>query len=750
MKILKSWLEEYLGQPVETDWLISTLENAGIEIEGIENQLDDGVVVAEVKKIAKHPNADRLQLVQVFDGEKNYSVVCGASNYQIGDKVPLAKIGTRFSDFIIEETEIRGQMSSGMLCSSKELGVSDDHSGILILDKTETLGKKINQIFKADVVLDLSVTPNRGDCLSHFGIARDLAAYLNTKVKRQPISIKNYEVSQDSGLSLNVVDSEGCPRYFARVIKNVQIGPSPDWLKNRLEKVGVGTINNVVDVTNYIMLDLGHPLHSFDFEKIKGKEIIVRRAKNSEKIIDLNNISHQLSVENLVIADKTNPIAIAGVIGGIESGITNETKTVVLEAAYFNPVVIRKSAKSINISTEASYRFERGIDPDGLQYALDKAAEMIAKISGGKIISGVVKKDQEIENRKIKIEYQKIRELLGLEISDDEQDKILRSLNIDSKSGIAEVPNYRHDIKVWQDLAEEVGRVSGYDNIKNMPVEKSLANEKSFYYTKEAIKDYLASCGFSEVMNYIFMSDRDLDNLNIKKSQLLEVKNPLQPENKYLRNSLSFGLTKNIAKNSLFSENLIFEIGKIFTLNNEYFSLGIAISEKGFDLDKFSQELTNFLGIKTEDMKIKELTTDELQTNKIKRGQLILLEIIFYDNIIKSMKSYDYKISSPKNQSKYRGVSKFPTISRDLAFVIDQKVKSTEIIETIYNISSEIYLVELFDEFISDKLGAGNKSLAFHIYMQSKEKTLNDSESTEIIDKVIMELKNKFKAKLRG
>jgi len=752
MKILKSWLKEYIHQDISDPRLEEILMLSGLEIENVEKTLQDNIVVVKIKEIKKHPNADKLRIAIVDDGEKDIQVVCGAPNIKVGQVVPLALPGSVISGVTLKEANIRGENSHGMLCAQDELGIGDDHTGIFILPNDYQIGKPINQYISPDSIFELSVTANRGDCLSHVGIAREVAVYENSSIKREPISLEKTDSAHSSTeIDVQINEPELCPQYLARVIKGVKIAPSPQWLQDRLIACGAKPINNVVDITNYILLDLGHPMHAFDLKKIKNNKIIVRLAKKNEDLVSLDGELRNLDKEMLVIADADKAIAIAGVMGGQNSEIDMSTDTVVLEAAQFEPKNIRATSKKLKLATEASYRFERGIDAGGVEYAINKAANMIATISGGRVMSGIVAKGEKPNKIKIEISPDKIRSLLGLTIPKDEIDHILRLLGFSISDGKCEAPLWRHDISIWQDLAEEIGRVVGYDKIAPVSLDRTQKLIKTNYYRLEDIKDKLIDSGYCETINYPFLSENDLFSAGLKSSDLLEVANPLQPENRLLRNSLIPGLLKNVAKNPAFDKVLLFEIGHIFNKTREDQNLAIVSTEKSKEefvqfVDVFAKQME----IDSKLFKIKFYQKGELISYKIKRQNVCVAEV----NLSKAFEniSVDQKLTiKPYSLAgMYRGVSKFPSLTRDLAFVVDKNIKSNEILQQIYKQSPIVNRVELFDEFVSDKFGADKKNLAYHIFLQAYDRTLTDDEAGVVIKDIIAAISNLFKAKLRS
>jgi phenylalanyl-tRNA synthetase beta chain len=749
MKTQKSWLKDFTLMELSDERIAEVLTLAGIDVEDVISGIDKNVIVAKILKIERHPNADKLQVVIVDDGSSKRTIVCGATNIEINQLVPLALPGAKLIAGEIKETNIRGIDSSGMLCAADELGIGDDHSGIYVLPADWQVGKPLVDYLGSETVFDLDITANRGDCLSHIGLAREVAAFENSNVRKEPVLMTRPSTEKTSSkISIEIKDAELCPQYLARVIEGVKIGPSPKWLQDRLIACGAKPINNVVDVTNFILLDLGHPMHAFDAAKIKDSKIIVRKSKNHEDIVTLDGEIRHLDSSILVISDPEKVVAIAGIMGGENSEVDDNTETIILEAAEFDPKFIRAAAKKLNLSTEASYRFERGIDSGAIEYAINKAASLIAEVSGGRVLSGIVQSGEKPERKNIAISHDNIRRLLGKNVGDEEIEHILRHLGFMIENGTATVPTWRHDISIWQDLAEEVGRVVGYDKIDLLTLTKIKSREKSNYYFVEKLKDLLDTAGYTESMNYPFLSENDLVAAKLKPENLLEIQNPIQPENKYLRLSLIPGLLKNIAKNPAFDPVLIFEIGHVFSKTNESQNLAIASTVK--DRAVHDEIINKALALlPRSSAKTSEFSRQELQQYKIKRASVFVSEINLSKilNDIKIDKNISLKSASP--DTVYRGVSKFPAVSRDLAFIVDKTAPAGKISDKIYSVSELINRVELFDEFASDKFGLGKKNLAFHIYLQSKEKTLNDNDALEIINSIIKVVENKFNAKLR-
>lgn len=735
MLIQKNWLQDYININKTDEEIADILSLSGSSVEEIIKEIDDNVVVVEILEIEPHPNADRLRLATVFDGTSKIRIVCGAKNIDVGQNVSLAKIGAKLPGGLIEQANIRGIDSFGMLCGAEEIGLKSETDGVLVLSKSYTPGTKLNTLEKNETIFDVEVTANRGDCLSHLGIARELSALLNEK-----LMLENYDaIGTKTDIEISIL-SENCKSYFIAELTNIVIVQSPDWIIKRLKNAGIKAINNVVDITNFIMLDSGQPLHAFDADKLASKKIVVRQASTNETLVCLDKQERILSEDNLVIADSKKPIAIAGVIGGSNSEIDDKTNHIIIEAALFDERSIRKTSKDFNLSTEASYRFERGIDSSNILLALKKAVKMIMEIQGSKLI-GMNSYEKNQQKIIIDLPIDKINSLAGVEFDKKEISSILCNLGFLIENDKVTVPSHRHDVGLWQDLAEEIARIKGYNTIKRQPILVDKRPTRSSYYVKEAIKDILVDNGFNEVFGYAFMSEKDLLASQITANDLVEVSNPVSPENKFLRKSLLPGLFKFVAKNPIFDPVCLFEIGHVFTKDTEKVNLAIVASGK--NVKKLIYNLKDKLNL---DLQIKELISEDLKNFKIRKAVTYVAEIDI-DSIKLPVSNEPLQDSGKKIN--YKQVSKYPPVVRDLAFIVDENILAQNVVDEINSLGDQILLVELFDEFSSDKFGKNKKNIAFHIYLQDLNRALVDSEADTMIKEIIDRVLNKFNGLLR-
>lgn len=751
MKYSYKWLKEYYQTTDSAEKTAELITALGSETERVSSPLviDKNIVSAKIVGVKHHPNADKLQLATITDGQIEATVVCGATNIKEGQIVPYARPGVKLGEITVTQREIRGIVSPGMLLSERELGISDEHAGIKILGDKVKLGVAVADVLSGDQVIEAEITPNRGDLLSHFGMARDLMAQSGQHINKPEIEPKESKTKAEGQLKVEI-KSDKCSLYVARIIRGVKIAESPQWIKDRLISCAVKPVNNVVDITNYIMLDLGHPLHAFDANKIGGKAIVVDEIKKEQEVMCLDDKARVLLPEMLCIYAGEKPVAIAGVMGLKCSEIDDDSTDIILEAAVFDPKSVRRTSKLLGVKTEASYRFERGVDDRGTSYAVKKAAQMISEIAGGEILSGEVIAGEVAKQGNIPIEYNKINELSGTVYTKNQVDGALKALGFEINEGFVYIPSWRHDITIWQDLVEEVMRLEGLDKVKPKVLDVKQPPSESDYFKKEKIKDYLVEMGLDEAITYTFLSDGDIRTAKLEPKDLLEVANPVQVENRYLRNSLVPGLLKVLSKAPSFDDIEIFEMGKVFDKNSELERLAIVTSGKSSQTaEKIVGGLCKKIGVKKSIFNVYEIKREELKRFKIKKPTVYVAEAEVSDLIADAVFD-DIKIRDRFDKVAYRPISKYPPVSRDLAFVVDAKYTLSEIKDIILDTSQAVVLAEPFDEFIDDRFGKGKKSVAFHIYLQNMDKTMSDEEAGREIAQIIANLKKVLKAEVRS
>ncbi len=797
-----SWLIDYVDLNISPEELGEMLTMAGLELEALNDKGKDldNVVVAEILEVGQHPNADRLSLCTVTDGATNYKVVCGATNMKAGDKVALAKIGAvlpsgpKFPDGLkIKKSKIRGEESLGMLCAANEIGLGEESDGIMILpEKTELNQTLADSLGYDNIIFEISITPNRPDCLSLYGISREVSAILGENIKRPSFKVK--ENGDDiSGLtSVEVLDSVGCPRYSCRVIKDVKIAPSPEWLKNRLEASGIRSINNVVDVTNYVLLEQGQPLHAFDYDLLSEHKIIVRNAENEEILTTLDGVERKLSSEDIVICDGNGPVALGGVMGGVDSEVNDNTKNILLESAYFDPVRVRKTSKRTGLKSESSYRFERGVDPNNVTNALNRAAELIREVSGGKIANGIIDVyPSPIIPKEVTLSVNKVRNLLGISIETDEIVEMMQSLeieplNIDGDNILFKVPTFRVDIEREVDLIEEVARIFGYDNIAAISPEVPMVANSINVITimEKRLRDVFVSHGFLEVINYSF-DDEELLKI-FDSSSAINILNPLSKDYSSMRTSILLGLIKNVKLNlSRQTQDIrLFESGKIFypkdkgQLPNEIKKFAAVATGKkepevwnGKALDFFDHKsvLERSFEVLSVDSIVNYESVDGIdflhpgKSSLIKIGSETLGFIgeLHPDTLEKlgiHERVYVLEIDLPilsssytKSRKKFQPLPKYPSLKRDIALVVDQKVSAQEILVKMKEVNSKI--VEdawVFDVYKGKSLESGKKSVAVSMLLRDKDKTLTDDDANKVQQKILKKLEKTLGAELRS
>ena len=802
MKISHNWLRQFIKIDIPVDEISILLTNLGLEVENIETYESikgglKGVVVGKIISCSKHPNADRLKITKVdIGGDKNLSIVCGAPNVAKGQKVLVATIGTTLNMFNgtslkISKGKIRGEISEGMICAEDELGLSNNHDGILVLDKDCKIGEAGASIFniEEDVIFDIALTPNRADAMSHMGVARDLrAACILNDIPNEwnlPETSSFHVDNTQSTISIKVEDEHRCPQYHGITITNVKISPSPQWIQNRLKAIGITPKNNVVDVTNYLLHEIGQPLHAFDADKING-DIIVRTCSSKTPFVTLDGNKRELNQEDLMICDNKKAHCIAGVFGGIDSGVEDQTTNVFIESAYFDPISIRKTAKRHGLNTDASFRFERGIDPEIGVYALKRAAILIRDLAGGIISSDIQEVTRPLEEpSKIFLSYNQLNKTIGQEIDEKKLNAILNALEIEinsvSESGIGmTIPRYRVDVTRPADVIEEILRIYGYNKILDVPLkyEASPAYQwKSLHKLESTIANKLNGQGFMETVN------NSLTNPNASGDFYNPVKilNPLGKELSIMRQSLTINALQVIAFN-LNRQNKdlkLYEFGNIYGVkdNNYHESKRLTLSLVGLSFNSH-WDLKNppnlfFYGKGVLIDLFQSLGYDNLNFDETNHPDFdIAFELIHRKNsyghfglISKKLKeTYDIdediyiadldwnKITEKAFLSplKYEDVPRFPVMKRDFALLIDKEV-SFESLESIsYKTERKILKsVQLFDVFEDEKLPKGKKSYGITFTFQDQNKTLTDKHIDKIMEKLKGNFIKEFNAELR-
>lgn len=800
MKVPLSWLRDYIDITLPPREIAERLTMAGIEVGNIVVIGDawDNIVIAEIIGIDAHPNADRLRLTTLNLGESQITVVCGAPNLVLGDKVPFAQIGARVFDahtdkFIdIKKVKIRGIASQGMICSERELGISDNHEGIMILPADVVLGAPLKE-YLGETVFDLEITPNRPDCLSLIGIAREVAALTGADVRLPQISYRESGSDISKSISVEIADPDLCHRYCASLITGVKVMPSPLWMQQRLLAYGMQPINNIVDATNYVMLEYGQPLHAFDYEQIGGQKIVVRRAQDGEVITALDDTKRTLNQDMLAITNGNTPIAIAGIMGGLESGISENTTSVLLEAASFNQANIRRTASQLMLRSEASIRFERGIAPDMTLPALMRVTKLIVEIAGGEAARGIIDiYPGKIEKVPILLSASDTEYLLGIEFDIDQIKKILVSLGfeckpVDSLPQLWVIPPYwRNDVSCVADLVEEVARIAGYDNIPPTMLSSSLPRQQpdvSLIF-RETVRDILVGCGMQEVIGHSLTSMEMLQRISSQSHLIgpkpIHIANPITTTQEYLRTSLRPELFAILSSNQKHEDGglRLFDIGKIYlsrgnqspeerTMLDAVFS-GPRIDYSWtsncelidfFDVKGVAESLFNRLGINV-DFRIGKdeslhpgKTAEIIAAGKVKIGVLGEINPRVASAFNLQSTSYLLEIDMEELQQKvtvhrYHPLNRYPRVIRDIAVLVDTKLPAQKIVDIIESFPL-VTKANLFDLYTGKQIPKGKKSLAYRIIYQSPNHTLTDEEVDEVQQQIIKDLHDKLKATLR-
>ncbi len=792
MKVSLNWIKDFIDTDLSPEEISDILTFSGLEVEGLEKCESikgglNGLVVGKVLEVEKHPNADKLNLTKVDVGtDTNLSIVCGAPNVAAGQTVIVAPVGTTVhptngEPFKINKAKIRGELSEGMICGEDEIGLGTSHDGILVLDDKHSAGKLVRELYdiSEDYTIEIGLTPNRADGFSHYGVARDLAAVLNLKEDKhvKPYNIPELNSTGASTLKITVDDFEKCPRYTGVEIKNLKVAPSPDWLQDRLKAIGLSPMNNVVDITNYINHEIGQPMHAFDADKIAGKEIIVRRAKSGEKFTTLDEKERELDEQDLMICDANEGMCIGGVFGGIKSGVSESTTHIFLEAAYFNPVSIRKSAKRHQLNTDASFRFERGVDPENSVKALKRAAAMMVEIAGGEVIGEIVDIYPEpLKGFEVDYPFEYAKKLIGKDIPKDTVKKILKSLDIEIKAESEQqfklyVPPYRVDVQRPADVVEEVLRIYGYNNIE-LPQQMKIAlvhsDDLDTDKYKNAVADFLVARGMSEIMSNSLTKSAYTEK--IQNEAVVPILNPLSNELDIMRQSLLFnGLEAIVHNQNRQRENLaFFEFGKTYMK-----------AEKGYDESK---QLALFLtglnkpeswlnsGDSATESNVSDICSALFKRLGVyKKFKLEAVNHPLLDNATKvklskkdaatvgvvntktqkhfgisravhvAVLNWDVMLSLIDQKAAVFGnIPKFPEVRRDFSLLLDKSVPFSSI-QKIAQQKGGHYLqdIDLFDVYEGKNLPEGKKSYAVKFIWQDKKQTLKD----EIVDGLMNDIR---------
>ena len=820
MNISYNWLKDYLDFDLQPDEVAAALTSIGLETGGVEEVQTikgglEGLVIGEVLTCEEHPNSDHLHITTVnVGGAEPLQIVCGAPNVAAGQKVVVAVNGTKLYDgdecFTIKRSKIRGVESNGMICAEDEIGIGTDHAGIIVLPADAVVGTPAKEYYnvKSDYVLEVDITPNRVDATSHFGVARDLAAYL--KQNGKPANLKRPNVDafkiddETPAIEVVVENTEACLRYSGITIKGVTVKESPEWLQNRLKVIGLRPINNVVDVTNYILHGVGQPLHSFDADKVKGNKVVVRSAKEGSKFVTLDGVERTLTDRDLMICNVEEPMCIAGVFGGLDSGVTEHTKNVFLESATFHPTWIRKTARRFGLNTDASFRYERGLDPNQTVDVMKRAALLIQEVAGG-TITGAIQDiyPAPVAPYRVELVYNKVNTLIGKVIPVETVKSILESLEMKIVSETAEgwvidVPVYRIDVQRDVDVIEDILRIYGYNNVEFSDNVKSNLSYQTptdrSYKLQNLISEQLCGCGFNEILNNSLTRSAYYDNLSTYPvSHCVMLMNPLSADLNCMRQTLLFGGLESVEHNAKRKNGNIrfFEFGNCYDYNidhkkegetlaefSEDYRLGLWVSgsrvdnnwahpnEKSsvYELKAYVENILVRLGVNLQKVIFGNLANDiysaglsittssgrQLGTMGIVSPKICKeLDIetdVYYAELSWTLLMKEIK----KSKVTFSEISKFPAVKRDLALLLDKNVQFAEI-EKIATESERKLLknIALFDVYEGKNLPAGKKSYAVSFYLQDEGKTLNDKQIDAIMKKIQTNLEQKFGAQLR-
>ncbi len=807
MKISYNWLKEYINTDLAPDTIAEILTDTGLEVEGVE-EIETvkgglkGIVIGEVLSCEPHPNADRLKKTTVDVGQGDpLHIVCGAPNVAAGQKVPVATVGTTIhsddGEFKIKKSKIRGEVSEGMICAEDELNLGASHDGIMVLDADAKTGTPASEYFniESDHIFEIGLTPNRTDAMSHYGVARDLRAALlrhqHENVELSLPSVTSFSVtSKTLPIAIAVEDEDACPRYTGVSLKNVKVGPSPDWIQNRLRAIGVGPINNVVDITNYVLHETGHPLHAFDADEISGNKVIVKHLPSGSKFTTLDDKERELDENDLMICNEQGGMCIAGVFGGTKSGVTENTTNVFLESAYFNSVSVRKTAKRHGLNTDASFRYERGVDPEMTLYALKRAALLIRDIAGGEIAMDIRDvQAKKIEHAEVELNLDRMNTLIGQEIEPEMVRSILRSLDIQIKSDsgrnlLLSIPPYRADVTREADVVEEVLRIYGFNAIdmgEKMNISVAQTDPKSEGRYREKLSIALSGRGFNEIMNNSLTKPGYYNGNGFLPEESVEMLNPLSQDLAVMRQSLLFGGLETIARNSNRQrpDLSLYEFGKTYRKTTDGYQEALRLGlwkcgQQGLESWKAPAGKTDFFFLKSEvelllerlgfenweerdsDHPVfayalgifinnREVITLGKVNEKLARTAEVKQDVFFADL------DWEYLAKKArKNTITFRELPKYPEVRRDLALLLDKPVRYADLKAAAQKSERKILRrVNLFDVYEGKNLPEGKKSYALSFTLRDDEKTLNDKQVDKVMEKILGSFKHQFGAELR-
>jgi phenylalanyl-tRNA synthetase beta chain len=807
MKISFNWLKQYIKTDLSVNEVAEILTDTGLEVEGVEKIETikgglEGLVIGEVLTKEKHPDADRLNVTTVNIGSaENLQIVCGAPNVETGQKVVVATVGATLwpnpeESFKIKKSKIRGIESVGMICAEDEIGLGSSHDGIMVLDPSASVGQDAKSFFNVeeDYLIEIGLTPNRADAMGHIGVAKDLKAFLNSQ-KGQSITLdipRGKSVDYKGGFSVNIEDAEHCPRYTSAIVKNIKVAPSPDWLQNRLRSIGLKPINNIVDITNFVMHETGHPLHAFDLAEV-GNQVNIRLATENESLTTLDGEKRALNTGDLVIANDSEPMCLAGVFGGIDSGVSESTTEIFLESAYFNPVTVRQTAKRHGLNTDSSFRFERGTDPNATKTALERALFLLEDLANAEFVEAQDHYPNAILPWTIAFDLDRCRKLIGVEIANEEIVKILEALEFavatpTNNVAVVTVPTFRVDVLREADLVEEVLRIYGFNKVPlptklNTSISYQMKPNKDKLYNLTA--DLLVSNGYFEIMSNSLTASKHVEALvseTIKADRNVSILNPLSVELDVMRQTMLFGGLDSIAHNQNRQHpNLrLFEFGKTYQkYDNEYVEtekLGIWLTGKKWS-ENWSSEKTNYsfytlkgitetiltrLGL-NQNIQIKAVKSDLFEDGlSIFIGKKQIGDIGWLNQSILKQKGIKNPVYYAElnwselvahyfmNTVKYKPLPKTQFVRRDFSLLLDESVKFADI-EAIAKKADRKILKEvgLFDVYEGKNLDKGKKSYAVNFIFQDQEETLKDKVVDKIMGKIREGLEKELKAELR-